>query len=603
MAADKEGKQERAKNVRLIGRWPYGEVRAVAVKDNISLLNSGSVIYVLDVSRPSSPVRLAELTMPGLISDFFVSGSWAYVADYRGGLRVINISDPSSPKEVGHYDIPGNPKFLHVSGSYAYLTDGDLRVIDISDRSNPKEVGHYTTPGNSHDIHLSGSYAYIADGDSGLLVLDISDPLRLKEMGRSYIPQAYRLDIAGSHVYVACFREGFRVIDVSDPTHPREVGYYDTPGRTDDVHVDGSYAYLAVVKRRPRKELKWEDMRRGVTALDISDPSNPKEVGHYSTVGDIHDVCVSGSYVYAADWSRGKLRVIEISFPEDLREVGHYEPLHGGGRRLYVSDRYAYVADWGDLRVLDVSSPSIPSEVGHYDTPGFAHDVFASGSHAYVADGRKDGESSSLLVIDLSSPSNPTAVGRYRLGGEEAVGNAWEVYVSGSYAFVTGDPWLESHGSLWIIDVSDPSNPNEAGYYETSDLTPLGDIQVSGSYAYVKSVCADRPEQYYDCLRILNVSNANDVQEVGQFTFPIERMYWGATGDVWVSGRYAYVVGFPDDESESSFWVLDVSNPSNPEELGQLSIPPIPRSVVVSGSLAYVADWWGGIRVIDVSSP
>ena len=38
---------------------------------------------------------------------------------------------------------------------------------------------------------------------------------------------------------------GLRVIDVSNPTNPREIGYFDTPGDALDVYVSRNYAYVA----------------------------------------------------------------------------------------------------------------------------------------------------------------------------------------------------------------------------------------------------------------------------------------------------------------------------------------------------------------------
>ena len=49
----------------------------------------------------------------------------------------------------------------------------------------------------------------------------------------------------GYHAYVAAGPRGLRIIDVSDPTEPQEVGFYDTLGITCDVYASGVYAYVA----------------------------------------------------------------------------------------------------------------------------------------------------------------------------------------------------------------------------------------------------------------------------------------------------------------------------------------------------------------------
>jgi len=71
----------------------------------------------------------------------------------------------------------------------------------------------------------------------------------------------------------------------------------------------------------------------------------------------------------------------------------------------------------------------------------------------------------------------------------------------------------------------------------------------------------------------------------------------GAVSDVFVQGNYAYLCagGF--------LVILDISAPTHPTKVGYIALPDIAYGVYVSGSYAYVADCYSGLRVIDVSSP
>ncbi len=62
-----------AHNIRLMGRWPYGYVRAVVIKGNYVYLGAGGVVCVLDVTNPSSPVKAGELNTPGVVQKLFIS--------------------------------------------------------------------------------------------------------------------------------------------------------------------------------------------------------------------------------------------------------------------------------------------------------------------------------------------------------------------------------------------------------------------------------------------------------------------------------------------------------------------------------------------------
>jgi len=67
-----------------------------------------------------------------------------------------------------------------------------------------------------------------------------------------------------------------------------------------------------------------------------------------------------------------------------------------------------------------------------------------------------------------------------------------------------------------------------------------------------------------------------------------------------VAGRYAYVANY----GSNSISVVDISNPSAPVEITTTSIGINPRSIVVAGRYAYVANYGSNsISVVDISNP
>ena len=135
----------------LVGRWPYGAANGVAVSGTFAYFGSGTVLIVADVSNAAKPQVVAEVVLPGVVSDVAISGSYAYVAEWTG-LRVIDISTPASATEVGFVALSGGYFWgfrVAVSGSYAYVlgAEAGLRVIDISTPTSPDEVGFVVTPG------------------------------------------------------------------------------------------------------------------------------------------------------------------------------------------------------------------------------------------------------------------------------------------------------------------------------------------------------------------------------------------------------------------------------------------------------------------------
>ncbi len=166
------------------------------------------------------------------------------------GLKIINISNATNPIEVGEF----NPDYLDardifVSGLYAYIIDTNdgLIIVSISDLSNPVEVSRFREENENFagkSLWVSRSLAYIMDRLNGLYIIDISDPATPKQVGFLQIFAGKDIHVSGLYAYVA-MSSGLGVIDISNSTNPIEVGKFDTDKIIQGVYVDGDYVYSA----------------------------------------------------------------------------------------------------------------------------------------------------------------------------------------------------------------------------------------------------------------------------------------------------------------------------------------------------------------------
>jgi len=129
------------------------------------------------------------------------------------------------------------------------------------------------------------------------------------------------------------------------------------------------------------------------------------------------------------------------------------------------------------------------------------------------------------------------------------------------------------------------------GSVDTPGIDQTNDVFVSGSYAYEVG--------YPNMFRVIDVSNSSNPEIIGSVDTN------GHGYGVFVSGSYAYVACSPN-----SLQIVDISNTSSPTIIGSLDLPGettpgcvYAQSVFVSGSYAYVADFDYGLQVIDVSNP
>jgi len=122
--------------------------------------------------------------------------------------------------------------------------------------------------------------------------------------------------------------------------------------------------------------------------------------------------------------------------------------------------------------------------------------------------------------------------------------------------------------------------------YRVSYSTPgwATGVTASGNYLYVAATSAG--------MRIINVSDPAQPVEVGDLGSP------SVTAGITISGTYAYVA-----EYDAGLRIVDISNPASPVVVGLYDTPGIALDTAVAGDYVYLADHTAGLRVIDASEP
>jgi hypothetical protein len=219
---------------------PYQIVRQGDLVYSVSF----NTLSIHDISNPNQPQSVGSVTFNDCFGySLAVSGNFAYVGDYGGGIQIVEITDPEAPVERGSCDGPMESHGIALRGSYACVATymGGLRIIDISDPDNPFEASFHDLNAHAYDVVIDGNYAFVATDDSGVLVFDISDPLNPTTVGvcstNSY---AHGVELVDDHLYIAT-DANLQVYDVSDPENPVETGYYSTNESCDNVaFLDGT---------------------------------------------------------------------------------------------------------------------------------------------------------------------------------------------------------------------------------------------------------------------------------------------------------------------------------------------------------------------------
>lgn len=267
-----------------------------------------------------------------------------------------------------------------------------------------------------------------------------------------------------------------------------------------------------------------------------------------------------------------------------------------------ISFFVAIISLHGIQLIISISPPSLTHG-------GRVSDVYVKDDIAYFAD-----QDHGLVIMDVSNPSEPFELGRFN----ESRGS--QIYVHSKLAYLIGNSKLRiidvanlsspnkisefdasgssiggmyvdfplfylsgSYGDFWIYNLSNPLSPSQLGHIELDDS--ILDFCVSNNIAYIT---------YRNGLKTIDVSNSSNPTELGQFG---DDYYYNCV----VEGNITYAIGWP-----GYIDIIDVSDPSNPTKLSQFDEGE--SSILSSGidyldDTLYVIDLSDGLELIDVSDP
>ncbi len=180
-----------------------------------------------------------------------------------GGLHMIDLTTPSEPKFAGCFADPSTgrrktgyshdaqcviyhgPDVEH-SGREICLGSNEtaLSIADVTDKAHPVALAAVSYPNvaYTHQGWLTEDHRYFylndeGDEPQGLVpgtrtlvwdVADLDDPVLVKEYIASTTTTDHNLYVRGNTMYQSNYGSGLRILDVSDPTNPVEIGFLDT---------------------------------------------------------------------------------------------------------------------------------------------------------------------------------------------------------------------------------------------------------------------------------------------------------------------------------------------------------------------------------------
>jgi hypothetical protein len=258
--------------------------------------------------------------------------------------------------------------------------------------------------------------------------------------------------------------------------------------------------------------------------------------------------------------------------------------------------------------LLIVKLGAKPARKGAIKLAGDSTDVRATENNCFISD-RRGG----LLVVNINDPEKPALAAKVRTPGEgKALGLRTDLtfFADGSGGLIVfdtrnaGQPrWLGSHNKLGDIsrvlvhgekavvvddrmrlvslNVSNPELPITDSFYKTQAL--VNDIAMAWPYVYAAT---------NDGVERVAFNYSADVQ------ISNEGINHGGSRRAFIRGDIAYVADW-----FSGLHIYDISLPYLPRHLGNFHTPGSAKGVVVRGNYAFVGDDDHGLQIVDISDP
>lgn len=268
---------------------------------------------------------------------------------------------------------------------------------------------------------------------------------------------------------------------------------------------------------------------RGVQLFDVSDPAAPVEIGRLNTgccTRGLHETDVQHrldlgrTFVYASVPGSG---YPEASSPSGVRDVLG----RGDFRLIDVTDpaHPVEVSDWGVI--ADLGAPPAAGQ-GCDPDPNYGHSVSPSGDGRLAFIAYWD---SGFIAVDVTNPANPVYRGRTVYAPWEDGDGHSSVYDDGRRLLFTQDEdFCKTSGSgiergfgyLRVYDQRNLAAPVQIGTFKTTNSLGTDD-QAAGDYVIHLAELDGTTlyaSWYSDGVRMIDVSDPTNPRETGYFVPP-----------------------------------------------------------------------------------
>jgi len=261
-------------------------------------------------------------------------------------------------------------------------------------------------------------------------------------------------------------------VDITDPSSPVELG-----------RISGGNSIWRDLKYWNRHVYIGTEASDGVKVVSVDNPDNPTLVSTISDFGNSHNIHIDADgYLYVVGASSNDVWIYDLTMPAFPQLVGTWSGEYLHDIEVYNNKLYGAAIYSGLFYIVDVSDKTNPTTLVSYNTGGgyiSTHDCAVTEDEKYLFTGDEN-TGGHVKVWDIQDYGNINLVAEYMTNPSHSAHNLYvrpgtDLLIISYYADGTR-----------ILDISDPTNPVEVAYYDTSNIEGLY-VGNWGTYAYLPS--------------------------------------------------------------------------------------------------------------------
>ena len=433
-------------------------------------------------------------------------------------------------------------------------------------------------------FYISGNLAFMVV-PGRLQLVDVSNPRLPMQLSELALPgNPIQITVRDGYAYLAMGYLGMAILDIRALETPVIAAILPLVGNTTHLLLSGNLAYLS--------------NSLGLFSVDISQPRSPLVLSRVDISANqsmfLHDkLLVVGS----------ALNIFDLSTPTHPTQISQLNPgewTSGGWAWLNVYNDRAYIATYGcgmhgcayGIDVFDLSDPYHPGGIGYIDTVDYLPNLQFNNDLVYMADGWE------LKTFQILSDGSYTLLST--LDVPDGVG--W-MYYENNRLYIT------TSGSIQVIDVSDPGDPDSIGSF-TPEI-PCGLIQPVLPLIYC-GFYIQTVDNKSSGIEVFDMSDPDEAEWIGAYetnliSFSADHVY--LDGDqLYISsntGAYSYYGSIHEVR------IYDLSDPAAPQ-IAKQYVPSrgyglwnagLYESVQISNQIGYIITMFNDLEITDLSDP